>query len=218
MPFGIHLPPYTEEDTTEHNPPTYSQIYPYAEENSSQNCADISHIDSSQSCMCSSCAQNYSTNSNTQSCQFQSCTQNLSTVSACTQNCIQSCVNNSCTEGCDCCSISPHCEYCTCSQEADNNGIVDIEIHRDTSYNNPPVSNINTLRGVTSSQTRHSVLSYPIIIKNGDRTINVSSNRNGILSGNLLCGQCESMDLGTGIRPSRSRQNCYEVTVNLEWI
>lgn len=233
LPFGVHLPPYTEEDNTEHSPPSYSQIYPTAVENSSQNCTNNSNRDSVESCVCPSCTQNYSanmdaenysntttqnySNTSTQNCQCQSCTQNYSVISANTQNYVQTCANSSCMEGCDCCSISPHCDYCACSQAADNNAYVDIELNHNT--NNIPVTDSNTSANrVTWDQTQRSVLSYPIMIKNGDRTINVNSSRSGVLSGNLLCGQCESTGLEPVIRQSRSGRNCYEVTVNLEWI
>ena len=33
LPFGVHLPPYREEDHTENNPPAYETIYPQAETN-----------------------------------------------------------------------------------------------------------------------------------------------------------------------------------------
>lgn len=37
LPFGVHLPPYTEEDITENSPPTYSQLYPQLQQNNSTN-------------------------------------------------------------------------------------------------------------------------------------------------------------------------------------
>ncbi|XP_053399839.1 uncharacterized protein LOC123557536 isoform X2 [Mercenaria mercenaria] len=219
LPFGVHLPPYTEEDSTEHSPPSYNQIYPYAEENSSGESTNACNLDNEQNCICQICTQNYM-ETNAQNCQCQSCTQNYSIISASTQNFVQNCANSSCADGCDCCSISPHCEYCTCSQEAANNAYVDIEICRDQNYSSSPVTNANSLdNSVRSSRTHCGVLSYPIIIKNGDRTINMNSNRNGVLSGNISYGQCEGVAGSAPVtRHPRSGRNCYEVTVNLEWI
>jgi hypothetical protein len=163
------------------------------------------------------CTQNYAENT-TQACQCQSCTSNYTMINASTQNYIQNCANSSCVDGCDCCSISPHCEYCTCSQDGENNAYVDIEINQDPNHRSLPLTSL--LQSGVDHQNNASVLSYPIIIKNGDRTINVNSNRSSLISGNISSGQSNTDPCSSSLtRLSRSgRNNCYEVTVNLEWI
>ena len=55
LPFGVHLPPYIQEDETDHNPPMYEKIYPESAQTDSDtqnNCSDSSserrHLSDSQ--------------------------------------------------------------------------------------------------------------------------------------------------------------------------
>ena len=47
LPFGVHLPPYAEEDATSLNPPSYDKIYPDNDHVTSQNHQTSAYTDSS---------------------------------------------------------------------------------------------------------------------------------------------------------------------------
>lgn len=208
LPFGVHLPPYTEEDTTEHSPPLYSQIYPESGQNLEENSTEIDST------------QHYTNNSDIPHCTCQICAPTLEINSASTQNVIVALGSRECADDCDCCSISPHCDYCMCSQDNVNSAYVDIEINPVSSCNE--VSESSQSAGdsnTTSCQNNRSVLRYPIIVKNGVRTRSRNSSQNSILSRGLLYRQCGRHIAATSdTRNSSSDRNCYEVTVNLEWI
>ncbi|KAL4230399.1 Peptidase M13 [Mactra antiquata] len=231
LPFGVHLPPYTEEDTTEHNPPLYSQIFPQMEANQSDNTTGPGTETSTSACQ--SFTQGYSNEINNQRCLCQTCLQNYSirtsnslqsTLQNSLQNSLRRTVNNtlspyqntqyvtgSCSDICDCCSISPNCEYCACSENGGDSGYIDIEFMPERG---------SRLQGSNIQRNSDSILRYPIIIKNGSRTRKLTSREGNMLSSGVLYDSRERFSETDASNPRQLLNNphCYEVTVNVEWI
>lgn len=132
------------------------------------------------------------------------------------------CVTRTCSDVCDCCSISPHCEYCACSEPGEDSGYVDIEFTPETS-SRLHGSNLSgeTEAGVSDRcQNSHNILRYPIIIKNNGRTRKLTSRDGHVLSGGVLYNsRCDRYsETENNSRQLWNNPHCYEVTVNVEWI
>lgn len=181
LPFGVHLPPYTEEDPTDNNPPTYNQLYPKVEENSSLETENYNQIS-----MPSSGATN--------------CSGSAFTVPDLTEN------GGLCYENCPYCSSAMQN---SASYSYLNYGINSLRAQQTMNGSRSVTDNIS------AGQNNHSqTVICPAIVHNDGQNVEdrqtCDTNTNEIV-------QSDVRHIHT---PRRfwNRGQCYEVTVNLEWI
>ena len=189
LPFGVHLPPYAEEDSSENSPPTYNQIYPQPQPTESSS-AENHNYENREYVRTSAMNPRGSVYS----------------ILPLQDN------GGLCYENCPYCSSATQnsASYSSATQNSANYSYVNYAVNptnteQSVSLHNPVVPNNSHSRTIVC----------PALVHNDGRSLDDSGYEETTNTDNTITPHLHQ---SIRPRRFWNRGRCYEVTVNLEWI